>query len=108
MTEVYTDSENDANLWNLAMDAAVHIHNAMVEGEFQAYVWWPLRRYYALIHDGNGGHGNSTVAAAGTVTKRGFVFAQFSKFVRPGYVRVDATKSPTTDAATHKRYELCD
>jgi len=97
MTEVYTDSENDANLWNLAMDAAVHIHNAMVEGEFQAYVWWPLRRYYALIHDGVGGHNNSNVAAAGTITKRGYVFAQFSKFVRPGYVRVDATKSPTTD-----------
>ncbi len=97
MTEVYTDSDNDANLWNLALDAAVHIHNAMVEGEFQAYVWWPLRRYYALIHDGVGGHNNSNVAAAGTVTKRGYVFAQFSKFVRPGYVRVDATKSPTTD-----------
>jgi O-glycosyl hydrolase len=97
MTEVYTDSKSDANLWDLALDAAVHIHNAMVEGEFQAYVWWPLRRYYALIHDGNGGHNNPTVAAAGTVTKRGFVFAQFSKFVRPGYVRVDATKSPTTD-----------
>lgn len=97
MTEVYTDSQNDANLWNLAMDAAVHIHNAMVEGEFQVYVWWPLRRYYALIHDGVGGHGNSNVAAAGTVTKRGHVFAQFSKFIRPGYTRVDATKSPTTD-----------
>lgn len=97
MTEVYTDSQNDANLWNLALDAGVHIHNAMVEGEFQAYVWWPLRRYYALIHDGASGHNNPTVAAAGTVTKRGHVFAQFSKFVRPGYVRVDATKSPTTD-----------
>ncbi len=97
MTEVYTDSQNDANLWNYALDAAVHIHNSMVEGEFQAYVWWPLRRYYALIHDGASGHGNSTVAAAGTVTKRGWVFAQFSKFIRPGYKRVDATKSPTTD-----------
>lgn len=97
MTEVYTDSKNDANLWNLALDAGLHIHNAMVEGEFQTYVWWPLRRYYALIHDGQGGHNNPTVAAAGTVTKRGHVFAQFSKFVRPGYVRVEATKSPTTD-----------
>jgi len=52
MTEVYTDSQNDANLWDLAMDAAVHIQNAMVLGNFQTYVWWPLRRYYALIHDG--------------------------------------------------------
>lgn len=94
MTEVYTDSKNDANIWNLALDMAVHIHNAMVEGRFQAYVWWPLRRYYALIHDGESGHGSSSVAAAGTATKRGYVMAQFSKFIRNGYVRVDATKSP--------------
>lgn len=97
MTEVYTDSENDANIWNLALNMGVHIHNAMVEGRFQAYVWWPLRRYYALIHDGEGGHGNSTVAAAGTATKRGYVMAQFSKFIRNGYLRVDATKSPATN-----------
>ncbi len=97
MTEVYTDSKNDANIWNLALDMGVHIHNAMVEGRFQAYVWWPLRRYYALIHDGEGGHGSSTVAAAGTATKRGYVMAQFSKYIRNGYVRVDATKSPATN-----------
>ena len=97
MTEVYTDSQNDANIWNLALNVGVHIHNAMVEGRFQAYVWWPLRRYYALIHDGEGGHGSSTVAAAGTATKRGFVMAQFSKYIRNGYVRVDATKSPASN-----------
>lgn len=95
MTEVYTDSQNDANLWDLALNAADHINNAMIEGQFQAYVWWPLRRYYALIHDGEGGHGNANVAAAGTITKRGYCFAQFSKFIRPGAVRVEATKVPT-------------
>ncbi|NLG19326.1 MAG: glucuronoxylanase [Fibrobacter sp.] len=97
MTEVYTDSKSDANIWNLAMDMGVHIHNAMVEGRFQAYVWWPLRRYYALIHDGEGGHGSSTVAAAGTATKRGYVMAQYSKYIRNGYKRVDATKSPASN-----------
>jgi glucuronoarabinoxylan endo-1,4-beta-xylanase len=97
MTEVYTDSNNDANIWNLALNMAVHIHNALVEGRFQAYVWWPLRRYYALIHDGEGGHGGSNVAAAGTATKRGYVMAQFSKYIRNGYLRVDATKSPKSN-----------
>ena len=97
MTEVYTESKNDGNIWNLALDVGVHIHNALVEGRFQAYVWWPLRRYYGLIHDGEGGHGSSTVAAAGTATKRGFVMAQFSKYIRNGYVRVDATKSPASN-----------
>jgi O-glycosyl hydrolase len=105
MTEVYTDSKHDANLWNdgilnqdqHALKVAEHIHHAMVEGEFQTYVFWPLRRYYALIHDGNpDGQGNSP-ASAGTATKRGYCMAQYSKWVRPGFVRVDATKSPTTN-----------
>ena len=105
MTEVYTDSKYDANIWDNAyidddrhaIKVAEHIHYAMVEGNFQTYVFWPLRRYYALIHDGNSdGQGNSP-AAAGTPTKRGYCMAQFSKFVRPGYVRVEATKSPSSN-----------
>lgn len=96
MTEVYTDSGNDANLWPMALDAAEHIHNAMVVGRFQTYVWWPMRRYYALIHDGDAGHGNdANLADAGTVTKRGWCMAHFSKFIRPGYVRVAADDNPT-------------
>jgi len=31
----------------------------------------------------------------GTISKRGYMMAHYSKFVRPGYVRVDATKNPT-------------
>lgn len=105
MTEVYTDSKYDGNIWSdgyindsrHAIKVAEHIHYAMVDGNFQTYVFWPLRRYYALIHDGNSdGQGNNP-AAAGTATKRGYCMAQFSKWVRPGYVRVDATKSPTTN-----------
>lgn len=30
----------------------------------------------------------------GMISKRGYNMAHFSKFVRPGYVRIDATKSP--------------
>lgn len=33
----------------------------------------------------------------GTMSKRGAMMAQYSKFVRPGYVRVDATKNPNTN-----------
>ena len=105
MTEVYTDSKYDANIWSdsyindsrHALKVAEHIHYAMVQGQFQAYVYWPIRRFYALIHDGNSdGQGNSP-AAAGTITKRGYCMAQFSKWVRPGYVRVDATANPATN-----------
>jgi len=105
MTEVYTESKYDGNIWSdtyindsrHALKVAEHIHYAMTDGNFQAYVFWPLRRYYALIHDGNPDNQGNSPAGAGTATKRGYCMAQFSKFVRPGYVRVDATKSPTTN-----------
>ncbi len=104
MTEVYTDSNYDANIWSdtyindarHALKVAEHIHYAMTDGNFQTYVFWPIRRYYALIHDGDSKGGNSS-AVAGTATKRGYCMAQFSKWVRPGYVRVDATKSPSAN-----------
>jgi O-glycosyl hydrolase len=105
MTEVYTDSKYDANIWSdtyindarHAIKVAEHIHYAMTDGNFQTYVFWPIRRLYALIHDGNSDGQGNTPAAAGTATKRGYCMAQFSKFVRPGYVRVDATKQPVTN-----------
>ena len=105
MTEVYTDSKYDANIWSdnyindprHAIKVAEHIHYAMTDGNFQAYVYWPIRRLYALIHDGNSDGQGNTPAAAGTATKRGYCMAQFSKWVRPGYVRVDATKQPITN-----------
>ncbi len=105
MTEVYTDSKYDGNIWNdgvinqdqHALKVAEHIHYAMVDGQFQTYVFWPLRRYYALIHDGNSDNQGNSPAAAGSATKRGYCMAQFSKWIRPGYVRVDATKSPSNN-----------
>lgn len=86
MTEVYTESNNDADLWPLALDVAYNIHNSMVEAEFNAYVWWYIKRKYSMIRQDNS-----------NVTKRGWCMAHYSKYVRPGYYRVDATKNPTAD-----------
>jgi glucuronoarabinoxylan endo-1,4-beta-xylanase len=58
------------------------MYNAMVEGNFQTYVWWYIRRNYGPIKED------------GTISKRGYSMAHYSKFVRPGDVRVDATKNP--------------
>ncbi|MCL6590630.1 MAG: hypothetical protein K6U80_11800 [Firmicutes bacterium] len=85
MTEVYTDSTSDANSWPNALEVAYNIHNSMVEAEFNAYVWWYIRRSYGMIKDD------------GQVSKRGWCMAQFSKFIRPGFVRVDATKNPQSN-----------
>ncbi|MFC9709008.1 carbohydrate-binding protein [Paenibacillus sp. NPDC056933] len=86
MTEVYypNSETNSADRWPEALDVAEHMYNAMVEGDFQAYVWWYIRRNYGPIKDD------------GTISKRGYSMAHYSKFVRPGYVRVDATKNPVS------------
>jgi glucuronoarabinoxylan endo-1,4-beta-xylanase len=84
MTEVYyPNSEADSSdRWNEALDLATHLHNSMVEAEFQAYVWWYIRRNYGPMKED------------GTISKRGYVMAQYSKFVRRGFMRVEVPKSP--------------
>ncbi|MDP4179551.1 MAG: dockerin type I domain-containing protein [Bacillota bacterium] len=87
MTEVYVPNsdDNSADRWPEALDVAVHMHNGMVEAEFQAYVWWYIRRQYGPMKED------------GTISKRGYMMAHFSKYIRNGYLRVDATKSPNTN-----------
>lgn len=85
MTEVYTDSKNDADLWPMALDVSENIHNGLVVGNMSAYVWWYIKRSY------------SPLKADGTISKRGYCMAQYSKFVRPGDVRIAATEQPATN-----------
>ncbi|WP_275439940.1 carbohydrate-binding protein [Paenibacillus sp. ACRRY] len=87
MTEVYypNSDNNSSDRWPEALDVSYHMHNAMVEGDFQAYVWWYIRRQYGPMNED------------GSISKRGYNMAHFSKFVRPGYYRVDATKNPDTN-----------
>jgi glucuronoarabinoxylan endo-1,4-beta-xylanase len=84
MTEHYTDSSSDANDWAKAMPVAVELHKSMV-ANYNAYVWWYIRRAYGLLTDD------------GNVSKRGHIMAQYAKFVRPGYSRVAATERPYQD-----------
>lgn len=87
MTEVYhpNSNANSADNWPEALETCFHIHSAMADAEFQAYVWWYIRRQYSPMKED------------GTISKRGYMLCHYSKFVRPGYLRVDATKNPTTD-----------
>ncbi len=85
MTEVYTpNSSSSADTWPEAINVAEHIHKAMVN-DFQTYVWWYIRRSYGPMKED------------GTISKRGYCMAQFSKFIRRGYVRVDATENPNSN-----------
>jgi glucuronoarabinoxylan endo-1,4-beta-xylanase len=83
MTEHYTDSSTDANSWPNALGVASEMHNVMVTGGMNAYVFWPIKRKYGPLNDAG-------------VTKRGGCMGQWSKFVRPGFYRVDATASPAS------------
>ncbi|PYG90211.1 glucuronoarabinoxylan endo-1,4-beta-xylanase [Ruminiclostridium sufflavum DSM 19573] len=87
MTEVYVpnSSANSADNWPEALEVAQNMHYSMVEAEFQAYVWWYIRRSYGPMKED------------GTMSKRGAMMAHFSKFIRPGYIRVDATKNPDSN-----------
>ncbi|MFF1299524.1 MULTISPECIES: glucuronoxylanase [unclassified Streptomyces] len=86
MTEVYYPNSSDsADLWPQALDVGEHIHRAMVDAEFQAYVWWYIRRSYGPMRED------------GKISKRGACMAHFARFVRPGYVRVSATANPATN-----------
>ncbi len=85
MTEVYVpNSDSDADTYPEALQVAMNIHNAMTTGNMQAYVWWYIRRFYSPMKED------------GTVSKRGYMMAHYSKYVRPGSVRIGATESPAS------------
>ncbi|GII78088.1 glucuronoxylanase xynC [Sphaerisporangium rufum] len=86
MTEVYYPNSTDsADLWPQALDVGEHIHRSMVDAEFQAYVWWYIRRSYGPMRED------------GQISKRGAMMAHYARFVRPGYVRIGATATPASN-----------
>ncbi|MFI7437353.1 cellulose binding domain-containing protein [Micromonospora haikouensis] len=87
MTEVYypNSNTNSGDAWPEALDVGEHIHRAMVDAEFQAYVWWYLRRSYGPMRED------------GQISKRGAMMTHFARFVRPGYTRIDATANPASN-----------
>ncbi len=84
MTEVYVpNSDSDADTYPEAVEVAINMHDGLVTGNMQAYVWWYIRRFYGPMKED------------GTISKRGYMMAHYSKFVRPGYQRIGATENPT-------------
>lgn len=74
---------SEAVKWDETLQMLNTIHQAM-EHNWNAYIWWYLKRYYSFIGDGTQG------TTSGEILKRGYAFSHFAKFVRPGYVRVEA------------------
>ena len=84
MTEVYVPNSdaNSSDKFPEALAVAENIHNGMCVSNLSAYVWWYIRRQYGPMNEN------------GTVSKRGAMMAQYSKWVRPGAVRIGATEFP--------------
>jgi glucuronoarabinoxylan endo-1,4-beta-xylanase len=61
------------------------IHDCMTVSQYSAYIWWYLKRFYGPMGEN------------GVVTKRGWIMANYSKFIRPGYIRISATANPKKD-----------
>jgi glucuronoarabinoxylan endo-1,4-beta-xylanase len=86
MTEVYVpNSSSQADKWPEAIEVAVNMHNAFVIGGMNAYIWWYIRRSYGPMLEN------------GKISKRGYMMAHFSKYVRPFAGRVGATESPASN-----------
>ncbi len=66
------------------------IHNAITVGEASAWLWW---WYKANNTDDNEG----LLLRSGTDTKRHYTLGNYSKFIRPGYTRVDVTGNSSAD-----------
>jgi glucuronoarabinoxylan endo-1,4-beta-xylanase len=100
MTEVYTADVNNkgSNAWPLCLDVAYEMHRGLALSNMSAYVWWYLKRNYGPIYIS--ANNAQAAASAGTISKVGACMGQYSKYVRPGAVRVDATRKVLTDVYT--------
>ena len=67
------------------------IHSALVVGEASAWLYW---WYQASGSDDNEG---LVLSKSTALTKRCYTLGNYSKFVRPGYTRVDITGAVPTD-----------
>ena len=81
----YTDEQ----IWNESLNMLSSINEAM-SNNWNAYIWWYLKRYYSFLGDG------TQNTSSGEILKRGVAFSHFSKFIRPGYVRIDLQASEPT------------
>lgn len=88
---------NESAKWVESLSMLTSVHNSMISN-WNAYIWWYLKRYYSFMGDGEEG------TQDGVILKRGIAFSHYSKFVRPGFVRID-TSLPTTSTLKLTAYK---
>jgi O-glycosyl hydrolase/methionine-rich copper-binding protein CopC len=73
----------------------ISIHNSLVNGQYNAYVWWGM--WGGAIGSCATNAGTcGLVDYAGTLQAMGEIMGQYSKFVQPGYKLASATANPVS------------
>ncbi len=93
MTEHYLSPSGAQPAITDALAAAKEINDSLTVGDYNAYLWW----WVADWNPGTGVTNYGLLDANNNPTYYGYALAQFSKFVRPGYVRSTATPNPSTN-----------
>ena len=103
MTEYLMNQNANANwgqlseqvIWDETLQMLGTMHESM-NHNWNAYIWWYLKRYYSFLGDGTQG------TTSGEILKRGYAFSHFSKFIRPGFVRVKADFQQGTQVTAYQ------
>ena len=70
-----------------AILASREIHDSLVTGQYNAYLWWWLIDW----NPGNGVTNDGLIDTNNNPTYFGYALGQFARFIQPGYVRTDVT-----------------
>jgi len=76
---------------NNGIAVAGWVHSALAVGDASAWLWW----WYAPLSSGTNDNEGLVLQGSTAWTKRYYTIGNYSKFVRPGYTRVDMTGSTT-------------
>ncbi len=82
--EAIWGGDNEA-VWDETLDVVLASVHKSMDVNWSAYVWWWSLRFYSFLGDGDSQYGTER----GQILKRGWAFSHYSKFVRPGYQRVE-------------------
>jgi glucuronoarabinoxylan endo-1,4-beta-xylanase len=94
MTEHWLYPAGSSSTIGDAINAAEEVHNSMVTGQYNAYVWWWIWNDPAAANGVTNGLIDSSTANPAP-TYFGDAIGQFSKFVQPGYYRYNISGSPS-------------
>jgi glucuronoarabinoxylan endo-1,4-beta-xylanase len=84
--EVWMTEHLDTNItYAASLATAVEIHDCFTKAGFNAYIWWYGKRFYGLI------------GQDGEITKRGYIVAQFARFLREGATRISTSTNSRSD-----------